>query len=112
MVRFPLWELVNYTESEKMKKPYFVLLEFDEFYEEWHEAGSNHYSLDQVRADAEYHDDGEPLLVLEIFDERDFSAVRHKALTLLDECGKRPPRNALSIFLNSGGRIAGKVSRV
>lgn len=112
MVRFPVWELINYTEIEKMKKPYFVLLEFDPFYEEWHEAGSSHYSLDQVRADAEYHDDGEPMRVLEIFDERDLSAVLSKTLKLLDECGKRPPRNALSIFLNSGDRIAGKVSRL
>ena len=82
MVRFPMWDLINYTEYLKMQKPYFVLLKFDSDSGQWYEAGSSHYTLDEVRADAEYEDDGEPMRVLKIFDERDFLSVFFKAKKL------------------------------
>ena len=96
-----------------MEKPYFVLLQFDADDREWYEAGSSHYSLDQVRADSKYQDDGEPMRVLKIFDERNFSAVLSRAKIILNTYGKTPPHNNFSvdIFVN-GLTKCGEVFRV
>jgi len=86
------------------KKPYYVLLKRD--YEDfnWYEEGSCHYQLSQVRIDAEYVRDGNPLRVLKINDERNSLLVLLEAQTILNSYGKK--RVPLNIELKSGGKVS------
>lgn len=88
----------------KNKKSYYVLLkrDFEDF--KWYEEGSSDYELSQVKRDAEYVRDGDPMRVLKINDERNFLPVLFEAQDILNSYGKK--RAPLNIELKNGGKIS------